>query len=828
MHNIRQAITKTIKKLQSHQNNQSSEKHSPSIGSPRNNNYKDQDSDFHDSPFSMRKNLHVVKIPEILKTLPDDELFQEDSMHSIKSINISENEHGIDQESDESEQSVGYLDADSSSMNHRNHGVSVQNPRSRVQSPRRRLRDEEDQMTDRAPLRAETEEAEEHGGSSMRQRNLKAIRNHIRANKAKKGPDQIKEVKKDVNIGLNRKRSQKVSKKRGILGKKKIPKIDQKIENELFKERRKSSLKEIQEGIIIKVNNKQVIPDPNSNLPSQRTSPGTLNLQRIQLKNLKPNPKSSHNIKKLNPNFIKHPKGRPNSPAQNQRIDLKGVDISLKEPSISSISTPQKQFCESVVASPFHLEKLQQARQERLKQILRRVFAILISKTTRRVYSSISWFPQGYLFGELNAFLRISVYRFWVFYIALMLSSLSNFISVSSYNGKSYDIRLKIFYSLLGISHTLAVSFEFYLSRQYSAFHPLEVVILGFDYFKFFVMLISTISEAWSIMALAAIIAMFSKVILRLYIEDRRAFLSYFCDEYSMGFDFAIVILTIKFYGYLSWGFLISAVGVMVVAGLIVYIFILLRTGVFEVGDLDFIILFSVLSIGILLVIISGTLDVFERELKFRTVLVFCFSLIFMIKIGLGVYLYTVRKLKPRYLKIELRKQMIEPDLKSLLRSPVRNQQQSEQEQQQGVRRPLEFPNATENDQQKKVTFADKAKDVKLRTLRNDNRHYIKLFKEKKRLTIIYPENFKLEKSAQCFNCRCQVESKVYHVPFPCLHGMYCVNCAVKLLSSVRYCLICNRKVTHLERVWADFENNKLVILKPIFYVKAEKFRLPF
>ena len=220
---------------------------------------------------------------------------------------------------------------------------------------------------------------------------------------------------------------------------------------------------------------------------------------------------------------------------------------------------------------------------------------------------------------------------------------------------------------------------------------------------------------------------------------------------------------------FLTWGPILILLGVVSIIGEIYLIFMYISAGNDFFADADKVSILCIFSLGVMTIINGGIINNFEKHLRLKGVLIFVFMIQFAIVIGLGIYFYILKDLKPTHIKINLKKKMIKPNLWYGDIAPVSSSSSE--------------PNK-ESSKNKK-----------------DSRNYFKTVLQKKVLKFTYPERFKIDKNIKCYGCGQHSSRNVYHVPNPCFHSMYCINCATYLLEHINYCLICNRKVQSLKRV---------------------------
>ena len=80
-----------------------------------------------------------------------------------------------------------------------------------------------------------------------------------------------------------------------------------------------------------------------------------------------------------------------------------------------------------------------------------------------------------------------------MFFAALILIQVIAFLEVCFYRLSGYSRFLTSLFPVIGIIHTLAVAFEFRLSRPYTIYEKAEELILLVDLTKFLMILISVL-----------------------------------------------------------------------------------------------------------------------------------------------------------------------------------------------------------------------------------------------------------------------------------------------------------------------------------------------
>lgn len=464
-------------------------------------------------------------------------------------------------------------------------------------------------------------------------------------------------------------------------------------------------------------------------------------------------------------------------------------NIQLREPSFSQQSSNNSKNKKSHLRSPTKFQKKKELSNHKLTWFKRAV-ALIISKEINTQYEFITWFPSGYFLGQFFM-LPVSIYRFYVFYIAIILAMVVILLQITFYDGEGYPVFLTSLLPIIGMMHTVAVSIEYKLSTPYMVYHKWEPYTLVFDMGKFFLMFLTVLwdTELWFVIGVIASIAV--KLSIKSQIKNNLRFFSYFCDIFNLLFDGLLLLTALEWAQFLTWGPLLMLLGVLTLMGEFYCIFLFVQAGNDFFAEADKVSIICLFSLAVMTIINGGIINNFEKHVRLKGVLIFVFLIQFFIVVGLGVYFYMLKDLKPTHIKINLKKKMLKPNL---WYGDIHSHNSSSSE---------------SNKESNKI--------------KKDPRSYFKTIMQKNILKFIFPERFKIEKHCKCYGCG-QVSSRnVYHAPAPCFHSMYCINCATYLIEQINYCLICNRKVQFLKRIEPNTILNNLLILDTIDHVHSQK-----
>jgi hypothetical protein len=274
--------------------------------------------------------------------------------------------------------------------------------------------------------------------------------------------------------------------------------------------------------------------------------------------------------------------------------------------------------------------------------------------------------------------------------------------------------------------------------------------------------------------------------------NNRLGHFSYFSDHVNIVFDFLLLLVALEWAEILTWGPILLLLGTMAILGEIYVIFLYISSGNDFLVSSDKVSIIAVLVLSILTIIDGGIITTFEIHQRLRGVFLMVLGIQLLTVIGLGVYFYKFKDLKPIYIKINLVKKWKTPVLDyRIVSQPYKNNVDLEAS---------------------SVPIKLKRKSIK------DLSISFQTVRQKNVLNFTSPDQFKIAKNLKCYGCGQESCRGVYHVPLPCHHNMYCVNCAAFLLEKVNYCLICNKKICSLYRVLPNPISNELQILSTIEY----------
>lgn len=226
--------------------------------------------------------------------------------------------------------------------------------------------------------------------------------------------------------------------------------------------------------------------------------------------------------------------------------------------------------------------------------------------------------------------------------------------------------------------------------------------------------------------------------------------------------------------------------GIVCILAEVYLTFIYVSAGHSFFSEADKVSIFGMFSYFVLTIIAGGMLGAFEKYGRLKIVMMFVTLLQLGILVFLAFNFVISQELRPIHAKIVLQKKFKNVDFSVNLSSSKSSQNR---------------------------ILSPKKSDLKKPGGSKDLRSYFKCDLKGDSLAVVFPERFKLEQNVKCSGCQ-QTDSKnFYHVPDPCNHNMYCVNCAVFLLEKVNSCLICNAKIQKMRRVTPDSALNTLKIL---------------
>jgi hypothetical protein len=229
------------------------------------------------------------------------------------------------------------------------------------------------------------------------------------------------------------------------------------------------------------------------------------------------------------------------------------------------------------------------------------------------------------------------------------------------YDGEGYAIFLTSLFPIFGMVHTLAVSLEYRLSIPYRVYNKKEHYVLIFDMVKFLAMFIAVLwdTEMWFV--LGVIVSIGLKVSLNMAEKNKLRFYSYFSDIMNICFDGVLLLTSLEWAEFLTWGPILILLGTISIFSEIYIIFLYVTAGHDFFNEADKISIISVFTLSVMTVIIGGIISNFEIHLRLKGVFLFVLIIQLLIMIGLGIYNYIFKDLKPTHIKINLKKKMVKP-----------------------------------------------------------------------------------------------------------------------------------------------------------------------
>lgn len=390
--------------------------------------------------------------------------------------------------------------------------------------------------------------------------------------------------------------------------------------------------------------------------------------------------------------------------------------------------------------------------------ILKKVMAISIFRGIFRHFdfSYHSYAPGGFLWGRLPfPFQHISKFRFWMNYLILLMVCLSLFITTLLTPHWAYNLS----FPLLGIASGLLHTLEFVLVLPYRTYSNLEMVTLSLTLIKHF-SLLAMVCFDWSILGLLTILlSAIYKAILYHQLHEHKENPARFFGRVELMVEFFLLLGWMQYIGILNWQLSMGMPCILAFVGLVsTYVYYskklkiqqknLIRT---QKGRYIVAILWITCFLVLDALILSTKLDKINRSKMAFKLVVFSEILFIFGLLALAVILY-LSFLKIDHKVGELNFNFIKPCLN-----------------------------------QKVIV---------------DDRNYIKLRMDWDKMTIQRPSFLDaFPANLVCSSCGEANESRIYHCPGPCLHELYCVNCAMQLMYRVKTCLICNKGVQRLYRL---------------------------